>query len=958
MNKNLLARLIASSIVVGSVTELYAQDVNLPASTKRIQRSFVNMNLQLPKVSTSYVLLDANPSLVGQTQYIPGWRTTHTKYSNKEYPMEFWRGGGPDGITANPNSSSSDNQYVELNAEEASNIYQSICLLPDDTFSGSFDHATRVSAVEKAEFFIAQINDRTITSRTKHIIDSADHTTAKTWKTTTFNSISVADKVTTAGKYEFVFQAKAWSGTNSTYGNFIDNVNIKLRPAIEFSAASGSVFENETGQVHSIDFNIVGNVKSDMKVSFIIDNDSVPNPASWEEDYELYSRTVVNNVETLTPINLVKVGNNYTFDYEVKYDSKLDYDAGVKVKGLVVKVKNNNLLNGDKIIPFALKEVQTGGTVVLSTGEVCGNTPISTFQYTIKDDDTDLTVTKSLNDIDLYPSKEVSYDLIVENKSTLKNSTSTALNVVLKDTLLANLTRDASTQLSCEVITNDGVTGVCPVMSSPTNAATQLFSENGLTIGSLPAKAKLKFTVSKLKVAATESGQNNYKNFIVNKAQVTTTSNDIDLSNNESTATDPYPFLSDLSNKVVGPVDDTGIGLFYIAKGGRTGTKALLTKSTDQNAPVYFPLLIENKAPYAQDYRLHASSTAIATLNETDYSRLDETTISSFASGLEIKFYLANEGECKAGLNANPISQVNVAAQSSTQVCAQIHTTALAKAQNPIWFAIESVQTGLGDIIKNEVTYALAALRQLILVNDQQAQVNVGGTYVFSHRLSNEGSIIEDGLQLSLSPLNPTDNFSYSLFLDKNNNGMLDTGDELVQPTTVIPSLNSGSHLSLLVKVQAPATATHGLRSQVNVNVLPKEIIDGVVLSALSNLDTITVGSNQLSLQKTQFKQTSCTDLSASQIKSLAYRIGSLIIGRNDCIIYRIEAQNIGSERLTSVAINDMYPAYTTPWTSNGALPMTDSNDAVTHQSGKITTSIAELLPGEKKSLYFGIKLQ
>lgn len=73
-------------------------------------------------------------------------------------------------------------------------------------------------------------------------------------------------------------------------------------------------------------------------------------------------------------------------------------------------------------------------------------------------------------------------------------------------------------------------------------------------------------------------------------------------------------------------------------------------------------------------------------------------------------------------------------------------------------------------------------------------------------------------------------------------------------------------------------------------------------------------------------------------------------ISRNDCIIYRIEASNIGAEKLTSIVINDMYPHYSKSWSSKGTLPMTDSDD-------KVETKISQLLPGEKKSLYFGITL-
>lgn len=953
MKKSFLRQILVSSLffmLAGGST--YA-DENLPLSTKRIQRSFLNMDLQKPVVNAAYVLLDADSALINTTYYIPGWRTTHKQYNSKKYPMEFWKGGGPDNIATNPNSNFSNNQYVELNAEEASNIYQSICLLPDDKISGSFDHATRLSATEKAEFFISKIVDRTISNEKLHITDSKDHADMKTWNTTTFDSITVAGTVSKADKYEFVFQAKKWSKDSITYGNFIDNVNIKLRPAIEFSAASGNIFENEVETVHSINFNIVGNVKSDLKVSFIIDNDSVSNAAKWEKDYELYSRSFVNNAEVLTLIKPVKIGNNYTFNYTVKYDNSLDYDAGVQVKGLVVKIKNNNLLDGDRVIPFGLEQVESASTVVLSTGDICGNTPISTFEYTIKDDDTDLIISKTLNTEKIPVSNGlVSYDLVLENKGL-----GAAKDVILKDTLLANLTKTDSTQLICTAIENGGKTATCPALTA--KSVEQLFSKEGLTLSSIVGLAKFKFSLSGLKVSANDTSAGKYLGKIVNKAEVLTSSNDIDLTNNNAIAENLIVASSDLSNNKSGAVQsETGTGLFYIAQGGRKGTTPLIEKIADTLGRVYFPLNIQNSSVYAQNYKLYASSTAIEPDSEADYSALKGSSISSFVNGLKIKFYPVIDSECKAGLSNSDISQMNVPASSTAQVCVEITGTSAEATNIPVWFAIESLETGLGDIIKNSIAYSGLATRNLVLVNDQQAQVQIGGTYVFAHRLTNSGSMTESDIQIALNPLTPKDGFAYTLFIDKNSNGVLDSDDVQVKLTDALPKLKLGEHLALLIKVQAPSTATTGMKSQVELKVTPLETVNKLSLLPLINLDTITVGINQISLQKMQFKQAQCLNMLRDQVIKAPYQISSQSIGNNDCIVYRIMVTNIGAETITSIDINDMYPAYTTPWSSNQVLPMTDSNETVTEKNQQIKTLIKELKPNENKSLYFGIKLQ
>src|SRR5690606_23382282 len=96
---------------------------------------------------------------------VKGWLTTHklTKL------IEIWRGGGaaPSNQpatgtkyltkweTANGKASSSTaNQYAELNAEDASALYQPVCLFKDEEFSWNFRHAARASTNEQATFYI------------------------------------------------------------------------------------------------------------------------------------------------------------------------------------------------------------------------------------------------------------------------------------------------------------------------------------------------------------------------------------------------------------------------------------------------------------------------------------------------------------------------------------------------------------------------------------------------------------------------------------------------------------------------------------------------------------------------------------------------------------------------------------------------------------------------------------
>ncbi|WP_180174967.1 DUF11 domain-containing protein [Acinetobacter sp. YH01022] len=943
MEKSIWRNILATCFMVCSAaTE--AADINLPQNNQRIQRSFINMDLQKPTLTANYELLDANPTLVGTSKYIPGWRTTHKRYSGKEYPMEFWKGGGPDGISNNPNvTNNATNQYIELNAEEASNIYQSICLLPDDSFTWSFDHATRSVASEQAEFYIGKVNGRTV-SKVMSIGLSPTHTTTKTWSNTGKKNFSLAGVIAQAGKYEFIFEARTYN--NITYGNFIDNVNVQLKPAIEFSASSGVVLESDIGKTHSVDFNIVGNVKQDLTVKFIIDNSSISNAAILGKDYELYQVNLINGTEQLTPITVNSINGNYSFDYVIKYNPLLDYDNGVVVKGLVIKVKNNEIIDGDKVIPFGLDSIQSGGAVITSTGELCGNTPVSSFNYLIQDDDTDLSLTKTLNEKAPLPEDTVSYDLILENKAR-----GIASNVILKDVLISNLIKNSTTQLTCTAIENEGTTATCPAFTSATDAASQLFSTAGLALGNVPGKAKFKFTLSNLKVSASDTGTGENKGYIANKAEASTTSNDINLDNNNVIAKNLYAAKNDLFNA---DATKTGTNLFVIDNNGQP----LWTKSSYENK-AYFPLSIKNEATLAQDYQLYASSTAIApTLSTGGYSTLVKSGINSFTSGLKIEFYKADEAQCKTGLNTQQITQLNVEANTVAQVCAVVTVSPSVTATTNIWFAIESLQSGLGDVILDAVIPP-AQKRLLELTNDQSAQVGVGGTYVFLHRLTNYGVADETKVKVSLNAVNGKDGFLYTLFVDKNGNDMLDATDTLLSDleTELSHIIRPNQSVTLLIKAEAPATATNGINSQVKLIVKPDNTGKEIALVDLMNTDLITVSPNQLKILKSQLKVENCDMTDKSAVMNATYTVQNENLKPNQCLIYRILVKNMGNAPLSNVVINDMYPAYTQPWKSGTVLPMTSSGEAVEDNASRVKTTFVELLPQQQESLYFGIKL-
>ena len=981
MIKPYFYHIFASSILLASAIPQAYADVDLPVSSTRIQRSFVNLSFEnLMSGATPNPSACQNRS--GSTwaggyclfdqKWVEGWKTTasffwgSTNLGHRE--IELWKRG----ITSAPSAQAGTN-YAELNAHTVSTLYQNICVSKDDSFTWSLWHMARKDpTTERISFIIAdEIQDSNSSAAIQPAGISAlpnqngatefGSATINSW-TNHFNNtptyMSNYLNGASAKVKAFGFQAK---GGSTIEGNWLDNIQVKFKPAIEFSAENGTVVENEVGKNHSVDFNIVGLVTADFDVALIIDNGAVNNPAEYGKDYKIFDNS------SGTPIEIIPTATadpkKLSFKYKVKYNPNLNYSAGVKVTGLVIQVINNNNKEGKKVIPFMLDKTQTG-IAVMDLRE-CGGDVFDGFTYDIEDDDVDLSITKKMNEPVALPNDLVSYDMTLFNDSKI-----TAKNVNLLDTLGANLAATANTELTCKIVDEQG-TEIAPSCESilivfqtgdAKTWATQLLSGTGLVLGNVPVDQYFKFTLTQLTVSPTdkETAQNN-KNYIINNVEVKTDSSDQNIANNTAVSRTIYAAKNDLSNNIsnaaAADAAATGVGMFVIGKDGRTGSTPLWTQKASANAQVYFPLNIQNAASVAQDYQLYASSTAISPTSSTgDYSTLVKSGIHPFTSGLKVEFFAAGNTQCKAGIaGVQQVTQLNVAANSTGEVCAVITVLSSASAKNDIWFAIESLQSGLGDVIRDAVTSEQLQQRALELVNDQTAQLSAGGTYVFSHRLINQGINDEKNITFKLTPLKE-DGFLYTLFEDLNKNGILDTADSMILNRAF--AIAAHAEFALLVKVQAPANATNGMSSQVKIEAIPDNTSQSIILATLSNTDNVMVSSNQLHIQKMQYKQSNCTAMDSTAVKNAVYSIQNVSLKGSDCLIYRITVKNIGDSELKDVTVNDMYPAYTVPWKPNAVLPMTSTGDNVQDDDSKVKTVFPTLLPQVEKSLYFGIKMQ
>lgn len=388
--------------------------------------------------------------------------------------------------------------------------------------------------------------------------------------------------------------------------------------------------------------------------------------------------------------------------------------------------------------------------------------------------------------------------------------------------------------------------------------------------------------------------------------------------------------------------DNSGTGVGNVDNAGA----AWISKPVSAGGSTVFPLVIHNTGTSANNYTLYASAAAID---------LNTLAMTAFPAGWQVSFY---EGDATCSTLGVQISNSgHVPAGASKQYCAVVSAPANATGAGfPVWFAIESPVNHQGDVIKDAVV--LGALRNLILTNDQQGQIQPGGTMVYLHTLKNMGSVVEGDaageVQLSVTAQNSNDGFSYTLYYDANNNGQMDATDVQAADLATITAntgLAPNQAIQLLLKVQAPSFATDGSTSLADVNVTPVGAVQGLSLAALKNTDLTTVNPSQLRLVKSQVKDESC---SQSNFASLSYSVAPVQVKPDQCVVYRLSVRNEGVSAVSTVMIQDVVPAFTTLRTPPGVLA---SQGTASVSGDHISGAIGTLNPQQEEHLYFSIRV-
>ncbi|NTS34004.1 hypothetical protein HQ945_22340, partial [Phyllobacterium sp. BT25] len=330
----------------------------------QVQRSMINQSFEDPVIG----LLPCYATF--REDLVPGWNTSHTKTGNPSGSclsvkpggsltggsggfIEFWR-SGEGGVFASDGS-----QFVELNANESSRLYQTVCLVNGETFNWRFGHRARGNGNETLSFNISPTSKpaglATDTTTTEIVADVANK--ADGWKKRSGTFTYTGE----SGLQTLGFRSSD-SGSN---GNFLDDVQIELTPYVELQPAESSGPES-IGSANLPTIRLAGTLTRPLIVTIIVSG-----TATLGKDFTTPNGT-----------------NTFTIDIPAG-----DYD-GTNGVPTGIKVTNDTDLEPNETILLTIKPNSAAYTLASTTS--CGGKSTTTTTYTILDDDARLTLKKEL----------------------------------------------------------------------------------------------------------------------------------------------------------------------------------------------------------------------------------------------------------------------------------------------------------------------------------------------------------------------------------------------------------------------------------------------------------------------------------------------------------------------------------------------------------------------------------
>lgn len=416
----------------------------------QVQRTFVNLGFEVPDMGAA-----ACVGFYVGPQQVTGWNTTEgtnpaggcavTPVPASGPVLELWAN------SANGITSRSGKQHAELNAYTASRVYQNVCLTNGEVIGWRLSHRGRGSTTipDVMDFGINATGSTssTITSVVARIGTTLDGTdrvnTGGTPSSASQGTLTIGGSVNSwrdysgtftysgaSGLQQLGFAAVSSAGGNVSVGNFLDEIQITLRPYLEFDPTAFTMREGQPGTLPQI------RVKGTVPVGGL----TVPiqitgGTATVGSDY------TVNN-GTATTVNLVVPAGTY--------DNQLF--------SIPISIVDDAVIEDNETVTFTVQPNPANYT--LGSTSTCNAAAQAQATLTIVDNDVDLATTKTVSNPSPVVGAATQFTVNFQNNTsrTLTGDTTAHDAVVnLSDAVPAGLT---FTSWTCA-----GTGATCPAAS-------------------------------------------------------------------------------------------------------------------------------------------------------------------------------------------------------------------------------------------------------------------------------------------------------------------------------------------------------------------------------------------------------------------------------------------------------------------------------------------------------------
>ena len=299
-----------------------------------------------------------------------------------------------------------------------------------------------------------------------------------------------------------------------------------------------------------------------------------------------------------------------------------------------------------------------------------------------------------------------------------------------------------------------------------------------------------------------------------------------------------------------------------------------------------------------------------------------------------------------------------------------------APATEDVSFISTSPSNGATDSVLNAIT--VNEVVDLGIESNISTQAAPGGTAVLSHIVTNLGNSSITAGPITLGATDPftDEGFTAALFVDVNDDGVLDPGDTIVTDVSELtgsdglPGLAPGESARLFVRVQVPSTTGLGLVETGDLTIGETVTTEFASANDRDTTNNSVTGTITIISGDVAFIKQLAIDAACDGTPDGAFSQSTQPADPGACLVYRLEASNSGLSDATNVIISDVTPSFTTLETCGAAcepsLAINGASATVGVQpgdeaTGPVASSVPNsgfvLAPGGRAELVFTVQI-